>query len=211
MSALLMWVETLTVSPPASMAQRQHRHHPSIPLAQDFETPPPSEAEKTDDVDHNIQAAIEDEDVPPEYRDREFNWFVPGRLFKIFAPRDVEIHKKEFVLLDTKNKEGPGLLICAHHGEQGEINRGYFLRSHVAVQNYVSPQERDTRSRTKTVYLDAYEDRDVEYGTWIELEHSYNIPFAKYKCVDRGVLDRASLQDLRRSYVEWLQYHWSLG
>lgn len=210
MDPIVIWIKALTMNPPASMAQR-HRPQTSLPVAQDFETPPPSEPEKlTDDGYHNAQINPEDEDPPLEYRERDFDWFVPGRLFKIFAPRDVEIHKKEFVLLDTKNKEGPGLRICGHRDEEEHTNKGYFLRSHVAVQNYIVPHERQ-RSRTKTVYLDEYEDREVEKATWIELEHSYNIPFVKYRCVDRGVLDRASLQDLRRCYVEWLQYHWSLA
>lgn len=185
------------------LLSRELTHDPS-------NTPPPSEAEKMELVEGSLQSST-NEDAPPEYRDREYDWFVPGRLFRIYAPRDVEIHEKEFVLLDTKNKEGPGLLIRSYdEEEEKELTRGYGLRARVLVQNYDEPDERPPQSKKKVVYLDAYEDEDVEDRTWIELEHTYNIPFAKYKCVDCGVLERSSLQDLRRCYVDWLRYHWTL-
>lgn len=173
------------------------------------DTPPPSEKAIDDGGQVSLQSSATDE-PPPEYRDRDHDWFTPGRLFKIFAPLDIEIHEKEFVLLDTKNKEGPGLLMRRYDEEEKEANRGYFLRAHVAVQNYQSPEARAQGGKLKVVYLDEYEDQDVEPNTWIELEHTYNIPFAKYKCVDCGVLDRGSLQDLRRFYLNWLRYHWDL-
>ena len=54
------------------------------------------------------------------------------------------------------------------------------------------------------------DEHQVAVNIFIELEHTYNIPFVKYKCIDRGVLARSSLRDLRRFYVEWLKYHWVL-
>lgn len=101
-------------------------------------------------------------------------------------------------------------MVRIYDEEEKEGNRGYFLRSHVSVQNYQEPNQRRFSSKRKVVYLDEYEDQVVVPGTWIELEHTYNIPFAKYRCVDRGVLDRGALQELRRCYIDWLKYHWSV-
>ena len=153
-------------------------------------------------------------EAPAEYRERDPDWFTPGRLFKIWALEDLEIHQKEFVLLDTKNIEGPGLRVRVYgEEEEQEAMTGYFFRSHVLVQNFKPFEERPERHRRlKTVFMDEYEhEQQVGDHTWIELEHTYNIPFLKYKCVDCGVLDRSSLQDLRRCYIEWLKYHWNLG
>ena len=188
-----------------------HQHYRTLSreLNNDMNTPPPSEAEKSDPVEGSLQST--DGDPPSEYRDREYDWFVPGRLFRIYAPRDVEIHEKRFVLLDTKNKEGQGILVRSYEEEEErEVTRGYGLRARVSVQSHIDPEDRNSRSRMHVVYLDEYEDKAVEPRTWIELEHTYNIPFAKYRCVDCGVLERSSLQNLRRCYVDWLRYHWSL-
>lgn len=147
-----------------------------------------------------------------DYRNREANWFLPGRLFKIWAEGDAEIHRKEFVLLDSKNIEGPGLLVRIH-GEEEEQD-GFFYRAHVLVQNSklsdfqvpAGPQG------PKEVFLDDYESDRVRVAehTWIHLEHVYNIPFINHKCIDCGVLSRQSLRKLRRCYVEWLMYRWEL-
>ncbi|KAK5958808.1 hypothetical protein OHC33_000651 [Knufia fluminis] len=206
MDPVFLWLSALTTSPanPTQGRNMRYSHQPH-----DTDTPPPSEKAIDDGGQLYLQSLANDE-PPPEYRARDHDWFTPGRLFRIFAPHDEEIHEKEFVLLDTKNKEGPGLLIRTYNEEEKEANRGYFLRSHVSVQNYQEPDQRRGNAKRKVVYLDEYEDQAVVSGTFIELEHTYNIPFAKYRCVDCGVLDRASLQDLRRCYIDWLKYHWSV-
>lgn len=150
-------------------------------------------------------------DADPRYRNRDYDWFTPGRLFIILAPSDEEIHEKQFILLDTKNKEGPGLLIKILDEEKERENKGYFLRSHVLVRNYSDSSTPMRESKINAVYIDEYDDHSVEPGTWIALEHTYNIPFAKYKCIDCGMIDRGSLKLLRRCYVAWLRYHWGLG
>lgn len=176
----------------------------------DTDTPPASE-KAIDDVNsgHGMPEITEDPEPPAEYEERDYDWFKSGRLFRIFAPRDVEIHEKQFCLLDTEgNKEGPGLLL---HRHSSQVGKGSFLRRHVALKDYVDPEKRDHDAKLKVVYLDAYEEQQVPPDTWIELEHIYNIPFTKYRCTDCGILDRSSLQDLRQYFIDWLRYHWSLG
>lgn len=204
MILIQLWVNALTVNRSASF-QRTRASTGQLPA---IDTPPPSV-----DDSHSLATmsdAIEDEEPAPEYKSREYDWFTPGRLFEIFAPRDIEIHKKKFVLLDTKNKEGQGILIRNYANTEEDTNHGYFLRSHVLVQEHGHLHQRVSRAKLQVVYLDEYDDHSVAPETWIELEHTYNIPFATYKCIDHGVLDRASLKDLRTSYVAWLGYHWSL-
>jgi len=209
MEPVLLWINALTVFPAGSGHAKNTRYgYPP----HDTDTPPASVASEKA-IDDGAQTGFHlstNDEPPPEYRDRDHDWFTPGRLLRIFAPRDAEIHEKEFVRLDTKNKEGPGLLIRVYDEEEKEASRGYFWRSHVSVQNYQGPNQRQGNAKRKVVYLDEYEDRVAVPGTWIELEHTYNIPFAKYKCVDCGVLGRGSLQDLRRCYIDWLKYNWSI-
>ena len=152
---------------------------------------------------------------PAEYRTRDADWFEPGRLFKIWAAGDVEIHDKEFLLLDTRNIEGPGLRVRVYStDEEQKANKGYFLREHVLVNNHdpnTSVQHRsDSQTKRKCVYLDEFADATVETGTWIEIGHTYNIPFVKYKCTDNGILDRSSLHQLRRYYVDYLRHRWDI-
>lgn len=150
---------------------------------------------------------------PAEYRIRQADWFIPGRIFRIWGEQDVEIHKKMFVLLDTKNVEGPGLLIHNYGDEEEKaVSMGYFQRTHVLVQNFEQgkSQNFDSQTREKIVYLDEYEEQRVAEHTYIELEHQYNIPFEKYPCIDCGVLARSSLKHLRRCYLKWLHYHWDI-
>jgi hypothetical protein len=209
---VLQWLECVRLTTTSAA----HRGRPSIhqersPL---LTTPPPSEDAADADCRLPMMA-----DAPPEHRPRDYDWFMPGRYFKIWAREgndvDIEIHEKEYILLDTKNIEGPGLLVrrlpieqCSHEG-----HRGSFNRTHVLLQNHDSAASRSSttggQSRRKTVYLDEEED-EVADNTFIELEHTYNIPFVKYKCIDYGVLTRSSLRDLRGFYVNWLRYHWEL-
>jgi hypothetical protein len=60
------------------------------------------------------------------------------------------------------------------------------------------------------VHMDDYAHQDVPPGTFILLEHTYNIPFVKYKCVDHGMLDDESLDTVRFHYVQYLINSWRL-
>ena len=62
----------------------------------------------------------------------------------------------------------------------------------------------------RSVHMDEYAHQDVPPGTFILLEHTYNIPFVKYKCVDHGMLDDESLDILRFHYVQYLINSWRL-
>lgn len=152
-------------------------------------------------------------EAPAGYRDRKPKWYVPGRLFKIWALEDAEIHQKQFVLLSSRNIEGQGLLIGLYDCEDEQD--GSFLRTHVLVQGPPEDEEpkfvRDEEA-LKQIYLDRYEAGHIEVAeqTWVELEHTYNIPFLNHKCVDCGVLSRTSLKKLRCAYIDWLKYDWEI-
>lgn len=170
---------------------------------------PPSSDTATSDLAHKHM--LSDSADPAEYRIRPADWFIPGRMFRIWGEQDVEIHKKMFVLLDTKNVEGPGLLMHIYGEEEEQAaGMGYFLRTHVLVQNFENFQSFHSQTREKVVYMDEYEGQRVGEHTYIELEHQYNIPFEKYPCIDCGVLGRSSLKHLRQCYLEWLHYHWDI-
>lgn len=203
------WVELVRLMT-SSAASRKVRS----PTQPDIVTPDPSDQD-AGDVDRSGLPFMAE--APPEYRTRDYDWFTPGRYFKVWAREgdnfDVEIHCKEFILLDTKNIEGPALLVRRHTTEHCEPHRGSFKRTHVALENYPASTSRSSttaKSNRRVVYMDEEED-DVAEHTFIELEHTYNIPFAKYKCIDHGVITRSSLRDLRRLYVEGLKYHWVLA
>lgn len=180
------------------------RSHLKHSLLEQPASPPPSENAIEDGANLSGQTA------PPEYRERDHDWFTPGRLFKIFSPQLLELHWKEFVLLDTKNKEGPSLLMRSYTDEK-ENSRGIFLRSHVLVQSYQDPDTRRSDGKRKIVYMDEYEEHGTAHNAWIELEYLYSIAFAEYKYADCGHLDPDSLHDLRQFYVDWLKYHWRVG
>jgi hypothetical protein len=171
---------------------------------------PPSSDTATSDLAHKHM--LSDPADPGEYRIRQADWFIPGRMFRIWGEQDVEIHKKMFVLLDTKNVEGPGLLMHIYGDEEEQTaGMGYFLRTHVLVQNFENFRDFDSQKKEKVVYMDEYEENRVGEHTYIELEHQYNIPFEKYPCIDCGVLGPPSLKHLRRCYLKWLHYHWDIA
>lgn len=190
----------------ANRTNRTSQHHETIPAV----TTPSSDHDAADADRRDSPLSSE---APPEYKTREYDWFRPGRYLKIWAREgDNEIHDKEFILLDTKNIEGPGLLVRQHTTEQCEGHRGGFNRTHVLVKNHQLSMPRSpagAQASPKVVFMDEDEDPVAE-NTFIELEHAYNIPFVKYKCIDHGVLTPVSLNHLRRYYVEWLKYQWYL-
>ena len=178
--------------------------------------PTPPASEQSEFPNPRYSTSTLDTEAPSEYQTRDYDWFTPGRYFKIWARDgdnvDIEIHEKEFVLLDTKNIEGPGLLVRAQASDHHSTYRGSFNRSHVLLQNHEGASARSTmatQSYQRICFMDE-DEHQVAVNIFIELEHTYNIPFVKYKCIDRGVLARSSLRDLRRFYVEWLKYHWVL-
>ena len=205
---VIPWLELVRLMTSSAASHRNRSH-----TQPDTVTPDPSDQDAGDVYRPGLPFIAE---APPEYRTRDYDWFTPGRYLKIWAREgdnvDVEIHGKDFVLLDTKNIEGPALLVRRLTTEHCERHRGSFNRTHVHIQNYQAPTARSStsaQSRRKVVYMDEEED-DVAENTFIELEHTYNIPFAKYKCIDYGVITRSSLRELRRLYVEWLKYQWDL-
>ena len=192
------------------------------------------------------------EHTPNNYVLHPPDWFRPGRFFSIWAKRDeqvdVEIHDKMFILLDSKNIEGKGVLVetldkdglrrlvdsngtkrtnmalkCC---ESSDSNRGIHceLASQAtyaqAAQQLQLQQskERDQEqelcrvldNRFKNIHLDEDNQHDVPAGTYVRLEHTYNIPFVKYKCVDHGMLEKESLQALRFHSVQYLIYEFDL-
>ena len=204
------WVELIRLMT-SSAASNPNRSH----TQPDIVTPDPSDQGAGDADRSGIHFMAE---APPEYRTRDYDWFTTGRYFKMWAREgdnvDVEIHGKDFILLDTKNIEGPALLLRRHPTEHCERHsRGSFNRTHVALENYPTSTSRSSttaKPNRRVVYMDEEED-DVAENTFMELEHAYNIPFVKYKCIDYGVITRSSLRDLRRFYVEWLKYHWEIS
>src|ERR1700733_10625788 len=81
-------------------------------------TPPHSEPGTAEPDQKSMRSDPDDPKNPPEYRPRNADWFTPGRIFKIWAREDVEIHGKMFVLLDTKNIDGPGLLVRVYQEDE---------------------------------------------------------------------------------------------
>lgn len=175
-----------------------------------------SSASEHDATDADRQGPPGSSEAPPEFKTREYGWFRPGRYLKIWAREgdnvDIDIHNKEFILLDTKNIEGPGLLVRQHATDHCHGHRGSFNRTHVLLKNHppsASESGAGALSSSQIVYMDAEED-EVAENTFIELEHAHNIPFQKYKCIDYGVLSRSSLTKLRGYYVDWQKYDWNL-
>lgn len=210
------------------------------------------------DDSHSLDAAAPARTPTPEdHLEQADDWFKAGRFFSIWAHEDQEIHKKKFVLLDSMNKEGKGVLVESldRDGLRRLQQSSSAYRTHVELRKSrpaVPPDMQPTatgptpqpvgpsgiskaiypssyaeaaahprgkRSETplvpemkfKFAYMDEYVHRDVAPNTYILLEHTYNIPFFKYKCEDHGMLDDDSLQDLRQYYVDYLSHRWRLG
>ncbi|MCJ1332645.1 hypothetical protein MMC10_009338 [Thelotrema lepadinum] len=158
--------------------------------------------------------------TPSNYMTQPADWFRRGRYFKIYALQDLEIHEKHFVLLDSKNSEGKGVLVKTLAGDELE-QKAEFRLSHThgaAELQFRADHPSDgtiivgndsEQGGFEVAYMDRYSRREVTQDTYILLEHTYNIPF-KYKCEDCGMLDDDSLDDLRTHYVKYLIYNWRL-
>lgn len=151
------------------------------------------------------------------------DWFVEGRYLKIFARRgddsDREIHQKEFILLDSKNKEGTGVRVGRITGRR--LPTGWY-RKYVAVlgpsaddssDDREHPANNDRHPRSTQIHLDLEainaNSQDLE-DRYARLDHTYNIPFTKYKCKDLGILTRDQLAVLRLKHIEYLTTEWDL-
>lgn len=186
------------------------------------------------------------EATPISYIYQPADWFRPGRFFSIWAPMDVEIHDRKFILLDSKNTEGKGVRVksldrdglvqlsnssSAYRTTMGlKSSRAAdgFAGSHASGHSSSSQAlsyTRGTQQQSKekeddlikkldkkflNVHMDEHARQDVPVGTFILLEHTYNIPFVKYKCIDHGMLDDESLDILRFHYVQYLISSWRL-
>lgn len=181
--------------------------------------------------------------TPPSYIYQPADWFKPGRFFSIWAPLDVEIHGRQFILLDSKNTEGKGVRVRSldRDGLNQLEKSSSAYRTTMALKdnksadshNYASGHSSSSQSlshprggqqskkddddliklldkKFMPVYMDEHANQNVPRGTFILLEHTYNIPFVKYKCIDHGMLDDESLDTLRFHYVQYLISSWRL-
>jgi hypothetical protein len=154
------------------------------------------------------------------------DWFVRGKYLKIFAHEnggsDSEIHKKEFILLDTKNSEGTGVRVDRVPKEKlpsGSIWKYVAIVDPAATTDSseekahsVGKSSNDRLQGTHAQIALEYIGRDNKglHDCYARLDHTYSIPFAKYKCQDLGILSRESLATLRLKYIEYLANEWNL-
>ena len=107
-----------------------------------------------------------------------------------------DIHDKKFILLDTKNTEGTGVLLETLSGEKLKqiktSSDSYF--THMELQNpwtdytcttdVVASSEKAPKKHLKVAHVDRHGNEEVDPCTYILLNHTYNIPFFKYKAMD---------------------------
>ncbi|ETN39747.1 uncharacterized protein HMPREF1541_05973 [Cyphellophora europaea CBS 101466] len=154
--------------------------------------------------------SMEGSDEDTSYDKRELGWFEPGRLFKVSKEGD-PLHLKQFILLGTRNSEGPCLSVVTYDDGDPKLSTGNFFRSHVQVKEHEEENGSEiSDSRRRIVHLDEYEQREVVDNTYIVLDYSISIPFEGLRCQDRGELARGCLRDVRKYYVEWLKYYWEM-
>lgn len=183
-------------------------------------------------------------EVTPSYIYQPADWFRPGRFFSIWAPMDVEIHDRKFILLDSKNTEGKGVRVepLDRDGLVQLSNSSSAYRTTMGLKSFRSADgpshpsgpgnssqalsyTRGGQQQSKekeddltkkldkkfmNMYMDEHAHQEVPTGTFILLEHTYNIPFVKYKCVNHGMVDDESLDILRFHYVQYLISSWRL-
>lgn len=115
----------------------------------------------------------------------------------------------KFILLDQKSdREGPALVVRRFTAAECSSDKVSFHQSHVALKKQTSSPSKSDKKR-KVIDVEDVKGQ-IEDHTYIDLEHVYNIPFAKYDCVDLGVLPIPSLLELRQHYVSWLRHNWSI-
>lgn len=173
--------------------------------------------------------------TPAQYYIRDPGWWQVGRYFSIWAINDgnydKEIHKKNFILLDSRSDQGLGVLVEPFEGERlDRLDNDSSARRAVLVlktPHDPSPTQsgeleqspaRGTRviEQLEKVFLDEFLDeeahRSAAPGTQmcVCLDSTYNIPFQRYKCHDLGILDADSLEDLRLRYLYNLAQRWNV-
>ncbi len=179
-----------------------------------------------------ITRASTREATPSDYIGQPPAWFREGRYFSIWAPNDHEIHEKTFILLDTQNTGGKGVLVKTldtdNWRQMVDSSTSYRTRMLLKGSSNQSSSRRPSHSENslirdedmallrqmdKTllhVYMDEFAQKEIAPGTVILLSHIYNIPFMKYKCVDHGIVSDESLEDLRFHYIQYLTNTWHL-
>ncbi|KAM0715091.1 hypothetical protein Q7P37_009556 [Cladosporium fusiforme] len=135
------------------------------------------------------------------YSKQEMGWFEEGRYLKIWAEEDQEIHKKEFILLDTQNEGGKGVRI----DELSSLPSGWF-RTMIALDGPFHFS--DKKPCLSLQYLGV--DGGGPVNRFVRLDHTYNIPFGKYECQDLGLLGGESLETLREKYIVCLAKSWKV-
>ena len=133
-----------------------------------------------------------DKSAPDKYETQPDAWFRQGRFLRIWAPEDVEIHAKYFILLDNKNKEGQGVLVrTIDEDEEGRLFRdSEALQNTVVLRRSKADAHSDASSQSTTApdfmvaYMVDHTPHEVAQRTYVFVEHTYNIPFSKYKCED---------------------------
>lgn len=185
-----------------------------------------------------VQPPSADDDAPSAYVGHSASWYKPGRLFSIWAPDDAGINEGKFLLLDTNNTEGRGILVKTLDPEElrAIVDSSTSYRNKVLLKGSGTPGSHtpstSNAGRTMTtsqqikaqdpallralekkllhVHMDEHAQQDVHPGTVISLNVDHNIPFVKYKCIDHGMLDGDSLEDLRFHYIQYLVNSWRL-
>lgn len=187
---------------------------------------------KNDDTDDDA-----DDECPENYVLQETRWYRPGRHFEVFAPQDQEIHRKRFILLDSKNEGGTGVRVDVLENvvDLDRLNRESFPHLENMVLtccdsshgNNTTKHEKQRKQEIKTVtqeqLLEQLKDKIdpvrmlehgrvetfVKPGSFIRLGHTYNIPF-HYRCEDLGFIDGRSLKELRFRYLKWAAWSWDI-
>ncbi|KAL9055941.1 MAG: hypothetical protein Q9162_003237 [Coniocarpon cinnabarinum] len=143
--------------------------------------------------------------TPEQYREEVASWFKPRRFFCVWAPQYEDIHMKSFILLDSSNSEGKGVLIKrvdkAHVEATTDADKTHMRLCGCRAEARGCPKQDE--QGVQTVHLDK-RNPGVEEDTYILLEHTHNIPFNRYKCVDRGVVSQDSFKQLRVRYVGYV-------
>ncbi|KAL9115328.1 MAG: hypothetical protein Q9227_000649 [Pyrenula ochraceoflavens] len=153
-----------------------------------------------------------DKQVPPrpstpvEFIEQSKDWFEPGRYFKIWAPGEPQIHNKYFILLNSKNIQGKGVLVVSLDEKklQQLQSSSSTIHTHIALRGSTSSgSEANAQNlkRFKTAYVEEDARHDVPPNTFVALGYAYNIAF-EYKCKDYGKLDRRNIRMLRFYYVQ---------
>jgi hypothetical protein len=149
------------------------------------------------------------------YDQQDDDWFIRGRYLKIFARgdkgSDEEIHEKEFILLDSKNKEGTGVRVDHLKKLPSGWSRKFVAVVGPSMNEAGDEKSQGTHAGSAQIALEEIGcDNKGLQDCYARLDHTYNIPFATYKCQDLGILSKESLAVLRLRYIEYLANEWNL-